>query len=258
MTVAPSKPSLVFEVLRLFPRAGDEDLLAEEGTIVEPSQPVPQPDDLADNDEGGGSQMPGLTQDGIQGAGDDLLGRIGPPSDQGDGGGRTSSVGSELFHHMLQAPGSHEKNQGIGSTRNVVPVDQGWGLGRILLGCNKGDGVGVISMSQRDSCISGCCRAGGDSGDDLERDSRLSQNFRLLSATAEDEGVASFETRHRLPLLSARKKQGIDLRLRNVVATSFLAHVDFLGLRPDETQQFAIHQVVIDDAVGGFQTASAL
>ena len=72
-------------------------------------------------------------------------------------------------------------------------------------------------MSQGDSRVGRRGRACRDSWDDLEGDAGPSQDFGLLTAAAEDEGVSSLEAGHRFALAGSLEEQGIDLRLRNMV-----------------------------------------
>ena len=61
---------------------------------------------------------------------------------------------------------------------------------------NKGDRLGVVTVSQRDAAVGGTARSGGDPGNDLETDIFLHQLLQLFAASAEDKRIAAFEAHH--------------------------------------------------------------
>ncbi len=105
----------------------------------------------------------------------------------------------------------------------------------------------VAPVGERDPRIGGHGDRGGDPGDDLEGDTRLPEDLRLLASPAEDEGIASLEPRDDRPLLRLRHQEVVDLPLGNGMFAALLAGIDQTGLRTRMAEDLRADQVVVDD-----------
>ena len=130
------------------------------------------------------------------------------------------------------------------------PVDAGRLLGRVLMAGDKGDGRGELAVAQGDAGIGRSGDGRRDARHDLERDAGLRQDFGLLPAAAEDEGVTALEARDDLVFPGLGDDQGVDLVLGKGVVAAFFADVDQLRVPGGVLQQGRGRQIVVNDHVG--------
>ena len=112
------------------------------------------------------------------------------------------------------------------------------------------DAAGQLALGDGDAGVGGRGDAGGDAGDDLERDAGLAQQLRLLAAAAEHERVAALEAHDapaRAGVLEQERVRGL---LRDLRARALLADVDELGVRARVRERLGRDQAVVEDHVG--------
>jgi len=99
---------------------------------------------------------------------------------------------------------------------------------------------------------------GGDAGDLLKGHAGPGQRLQLLSAPAEDEGVAPLQPHHAVARLGLLQQDLVDPVLGDRVAGRLLAHVDLPGRPGDQIQYGGAHQPVVDHHVRRRQGRPAL
>ena len=91
------------------------------------------------------------------------------------------------------------------------------------------DGGTVVPVGHWDSRIGRHRQGRGHTGHLLKGNPIFLQQFQLLAAPAEQEGVTALQAHHPLALLCLFQQNLINPILRNGVVAGLLAHVDFFG-----------------------------
>ena len=102
-------------------------------------------------------------------------------------------------------------------------------------------------MGHRDSGVGRHGQSGSHAGDFLKRNSVFLQQFQLLAASAEQEGVAALQTNHTLALQRLFQQDLIDAVLGHGMVAGLLAHVNFLSVFRYQAQNLWAHQTVKHD-----------
>ena len=109
--------------------------------------------------------------------------------------------------------------------------------------------VGVLAMRERNSGIGGAAGRGRDARHDGEIDSGAGEGLELLSATAEDEGVAALETHDPASLARVLDHQLVDVLLARALPAGSLADADPRSVAPREIQHGGRHQSIVQDDI---------
>ena len=113
-------------------------------------------------------------------------------------------------------------------------------------------------MGQGYAGVGGSRHRRGHAGHHLEGDARLHQDLRLLSAPAEDKGVAALQSHDALALdAGLGQQQGVDLRLLGASLSGELAHVYDLGVGADVLQEARVYQAIVDHHLCRLQQSAA-
>ena len=102
-------------------------------------------------------------------------------------------------------------------------------------------------MGNRDSVIGGYREGAGHARHNLEGDIVLNEQFQLLPAAAEQEGVSSLEAHDSFPLECLLQKCAVDLLLDHPVTARPLPDIDLFRLIRDQGQHSVADEGVIDN-----------
>ena len=257
--VRPQGPQPVGEGPGPVAGPGHQDPLAPERQVVEPAEPLRQGADLSHQDDGGAvdTHGGGPLRQGGQGGVAPPLGAGGAVFHHGGGGVRVHAGFQQALHNGGHGSNAHQEHQGALCPHQGLKVD-GQGFACPLVAGDDVDGGAVVPVGHRNPPIGGGGDGGGDAGDLLEGDAPLRQGLQLLSAPAEHEGVASFQTHHVVPRQGLLQQDAVDLLLGHLVVGGLLAHVDGTGLRGDHGQNGGAYQAVVHHHVRPGQGRPAL
>ena len=108
-------------------------------------------------------------------------------------------------------------------------------------------------MGHRDACVGGRRERGRDAWDDLEGDAGLRQREGLLAASAEEEGVAAFETHDQGAGLRPIYQDVVDLVLAHSRVSTGLSDVYQLRVLGRSVEEPGVDETVVDDHVGMYE-----
>lgn len=132
--------------------------------------------------------------------------------------------------------------------REARPVDVRRRAVLVLEPADEDDRISAARVGDRHTRVRRGGDAGGDAGDDLERDALLVQEQRFLTAPLEHERVAPFQPRDHLALARLVGEQIADRLLRHRLRRR-RAHVDQLGACARVLQQALRYAMVVDHDV---------
>ena len=248
------------QAARLLARAGDGDALAEEGAALEPVQGLTQIHHIAEDGDGRRLELffSGKRGDRAERSGKRLVASRGRPADKGDGGLFGHAGGTELFCDGTEALDTHQHHLGAGSRSDRLVVDARGLLARFLVaGEDRQHGV-AGAVSHRDAGVGEATDRRGDSGDDLEAESRGGECLRLLATAAEEERVSPLESHDALSGGGVLHQQGIGLLLLEGMASGGLPCVDDHSGGRDMAQEFGVGEVVVEDDLGLLEAVATL
>ena len=110
--------------------------------------------------------------------------------------------------------------------------------------------LGIISVGQGDTGISGSSRRSSNPRHHAKGDASRLGGFELLGTATEHKGVATFKTNYPFACLGMRHQQGIDLILRYAMRSSFLANTDTLGIATHQVQYLGRNQLIVEHHLG--------
>lgn len=132
-------------------------------------------DDAADDDDRGGGEFGrfDLVQDGVEFADELGLVGVGAPANKSDRSFGAESGGDELGQDLGQVVDAHVDDEGFGTLGDGAPVDSGAIFFGAFVTCDKGDAGAVIAVGEGDACVGRGRDAGGDAGDNFDRDAQF-------------------------------------------------------------------------------------
>ena len=107
-------------------------------------------------------------------------------------------------------------------------------------------GGAVLPMGHRDSCVGGHRQCRGHARHLLKGNAVFLQQLQLLTAPAEQEGVAALQAHNTFTLLCFFQQNLIDLVLWHGVVAGLFAHINFFGILGNHAQNFRADQTVKD------------
>ena len=207
------------------------------------------------DDDGGRSRQVDGGQP-VQGRTGHLLAAGGPPVDDGDRGVGRAPAGHQLGGDPDPVGHPHEDHQRSAGAAERLPVDADRGRGIADMSGHHGDRGGQAAVGDRDAGRRRRREGGADAGYHLVVDPGAAQGLGLLAAAPEDERVAALQADHRAARPTVVDELLVDLGLAGRPPGA-LAHVDELGARRRQLQQFTADQPVVDDHVGPAQQLGA-
>ncbi len=238
----------------LVDRAGDDDPLAEQGAVLEPSQRVASRHHLAHDQQGRGPEARLGHPRGkvVERRGDRPLPRERPRLDQGGGGRARLAQPDQGAADARQAGHAHVDDQGPGEPRQGRPVEPAVPRRRLGVAVpgDERDGRGGVAVRDRHARVGGHADPRRHPRHHLERQARGAQVLGLLRPPAEDERVAPLEPDHPTALAGVLGQDGVDLLLRQRAMADRLARADPQAAGRGEVEQPGAGQVVVDDHLG--------
>ncbi|OQA09241.1 MAG: hypothetical protein BWY66_00649 [bacterium ADurb.Bin374] len=99
--------------------------------------------------------------------------------------------------------------------------------------------------------ISRAGNAGGDTGNEFERDAGFCEFFHFFAASAEDKRVSALEADDQFALPSTIDEKAVDRVLRQRVIARSLADIDEFGAGLGHAEEGGSAELVVNDDVGG-------
>ena len=119
------------------------------------------------------------------------------------------------------------------------------------------DGRTAVPVSHRNSGVGGHGQSRGHPGHLLKGNPVFLQQLQLLTAPAEQEGIAALQTDHPFALLRFFQQNLIDAMLGHRVIAGLFANIDFLSVPGNQAQDFRADQAIKDNDLclaKGFQS----
>ena len=126
----------------------------------------------------------------------------------------------------------------------------------VFVPADEGQRVAAARIGNRNPGVARDRDAGGNTGHHLEPQPLLVQEQRFGAAAVEDERIAPFQARDRLPLARLFREQIADRFLLERLRRGD-ADVDFLRVGPGVPQQARVHEMVVQHHVGRGETLEA-
>ena len=213
------------------------------------------PCDFADDDEGGRKHFVARAAgDVLQISANDFLRGSGAAADDGGRRLRGFSAEDEVVRNGGKRGAGHVKDQSgllvVGEPPPSVGVHH-----ILAAGGFDSHGAGDAPAGQRDSGEGRASVCGGDSGDDLKRNSFARQRLGFFAAASEDEGVAAFQPGDEFAVAGALDQGGGYLHLGLHFARAGFADKNLFGVASREVQNAARNQSVVEDDIGLLQKA---
>ena len=162
---------------------------------------------------------------------------------QGSRGIFRQAMGHQLAADNRNTVQPHVEHNRMGRSCQSFPVKIHTAVFKVA--GNKGAGLCIVPVRQRDSGIgcTACCSR--NARDHLERYTLFAEGLDLLAAASEDKRISAFQTQYSLALLCQSHEQLIDAFLGQCMAISFLAGIYHFGIPTHHVEYRLCHQPVI-------------
>ena len=155
----------------------------------------------------------------------------------------------ELLRDLRKIAHPHEEDERIDARRELFPIEAGAFLRRILMPRDDGKRHGDAPMRDGDARIGGHGNSRSHARHNRKSEAVFLKQESLLSAAAENKGIAALETRDALALKSQLHEQLADILLPHRVVARALADVDSFRLLRHKVENTAVREIIIDDDV---------
>ena len=246
----------IHELRRLLTRSRDDDALAEQRPLIEPSQVLPQAGDASDHEDGRHGahvlQLGKLAQRAVGRA----LRRQRALVDDCRRLVFVEAVREQRFQDCGKLPLPRITDERAAEAREALPVDLGGSAAFTFVAPHERQRVPSARICERHTGVGRHTDGGRDARHHFERNAVFVQEQRFLTALVEHERVAPLEARHYLAFARLFDEQIVDRLLRQRLGRRE-AQVDLFGILARIAEQARMHEMVVQHDIGGGEIAES-
>ena len=168
--------------------------------------------------------------------------------DEGGRRERRQSVADQLAADARQRADAHVDHDRLSRTRERAPVELGASVLEVT--GREHHRLGMIAVGQRDARVGRHATGRSDARHDLEVDARLDELLELLTAAAEDEGIAALESYHPLAFLASETSRRLISSCGKVWLPASLADIDAFCFGTGDLENVGCDQMIVHQRIG--------